>query len=286
MEQALYQRLEVGQLLANYATVSQNKCGFFLCRKGEADILLNSRNFHIESGVLCLYTPYTFIRVVRHTEDIEGELMEGELDAIQPALANISAAERFAIRNHPCIKPDSAQYRRLEQSVGMLNARTALSRQPPTARSARLLHLLTQTLLQALCLEILDIYFNCVPIEELPQDREERILNRFLMSAFRHCGKERSVGFYAGEQHLSPNYLSSVIKEQSGRTAIQWIETFTVLQAQRYLRMTGLSIKEIADRLHFPDQSVFGRYFKKHCGASPTEYRLSHSGPHFVRPAD
>ena len=31
--------------------------------------------------------------------------------------------------------------------------------------------------------------------------------------------------------------------------------------------------QEIAYRLHFPDQSYLGRYFKKHTGESPTEYR-------------
>ena len=133
--------------------------------------------------------------------------------------------------------------------------------------------MLVQVLLQNLCLEALEIYFNCAPVEELPQNREERIFNRFLMSAFRNCAQERSVTFYAKEQHLSPNYLSSVIKAKSGRTAIRWIETFTLLQAQHYLRQTKLSIKEIAYQLHFPDQSVFGRYFKKHCGVSPSDYR-------------
>lgn len=273
MEQLAYQMLDVRQLLANYATVSQNKYGFFLCRKGEADILLNNHSFHIEKGVLCLYTPYTFIRIVRHTEDIEGCLMEGELDTIQPALSNIPATEPFAIRSHPCVKLNATQCQRLEQSAEMLKTRTELLKQATKPRSVRLLRMLVQVLLQNLCLEALEIYFNCAPVEELPQNREERIFNRFLMSAFRNCAQERSVTFYAKEQHLSPNYLSSVIKAKSGRTAIRWIETFTLLQAQHYLRQTKLSIKEIAYQLHFPDQSVFGRYFKKHCGVSPSDYR-------------
>ena len=60
---------------------------------------------------------------------------------------------------------------------------------------------------------------------------------------------------------------------QSERTAIQWIETFTILKAQHYLGSTKLSVKEIAYELNFPDQSVFGRYFKKHLGISPSAYR-------------
>ncbi len=273
MEQTAYQMLDIGQLLANDATVSQNKYGFFLCRKGEADILLDNHSFHIEAGVLCLYTPYTFIRIIRHTDNIEGCLMEGELDTIQSALSNIPAAERFAIRSHPCVKLGTAECQRLEQAVEMLTARTELLRKAEKPRSVRLLHTLVQALLQALCLEVLEIYFNCTTIEELPQNREEKIFNRFLMSVFRNCSEERSVTFYAREQHLSPNYLSTIVKNQSGRTAIQWIETFTLLQAQHYLLQTRLSIKEIAYQLHFPDQSVFGRYFKKHCGVSPTDYR-------------
>ena len=273
MEQTAYQILDIGQLLANDATVSQNKYGFFLCRKGEADILLDNHSFHIEAGVLCLYTPYTFIRIIRHTDNIEGCLMEGELDTIQSALSNIPAAERFAIRSHPCVKLGTAECQRLEQAVEMLTARTELLRKAEKPRSVRLLHTLVQALLQALCLEVLEIYFNCTTIEELPQNREEKIFNRFLMSVFRNCNKERSVTFYAREQHLSPNYLSTIVKNQSGRTAIQWIETFTLLQAQHYLLQTRLSIKEIAYQLHFPDQSVFGRYFKKHGGVSPTDYR-------------
>ena len=273
MEQTAYQMLDIGQLLANDATVSQNKYGFFLCRKGEADILLDNHSFHIEAGVLCLYTPYTFIRIIRHTDNIEGCLMEGELDTIQSALSNIPAAERFAIRSHPCVKLGTAECQRLEQAVEMLTARTELLRKAEKPRSVRLLHTLVQALLQALCLEVLEIHFNCTTIEELPQNREEKIFNRFLMSVFRNCNEERSVTFYAREQYLSPNYLSTIVKNQSGRTAIQWIETFTLLQAQHYLLQTRLSIKEIAYQLHFPDQSVFGRYFKKHCGVSPTDYR-------------
>lgn len=82
-----------------------------------------------------------------------------------------------------------------------------------------------------------------------------------------------SVTFYADAQSLSPNYLSSVVRAKSGRTAIQWIEIITIIHAQHYLVSTKLSIKEVAEKLNFPDQSTFGRYFKKHAGMSPKEYK-------------
>ncbi len=36
---------------------------------------------------------------------------------------------------------------------------------------------------------------------------------------------------------------------------------------------TGLTVQQISDALHFPSQSVFGKFFKKSSGLSPREYR-------------
>ncbi len=273
MENTLYRTLRINQLIANYATTSQNKCGFFLCRQGEGDVLFNNRSYHIERGVLCLYTPYTFIRIVRRSDDLDGYLLEGETDTVQSVLSSIPVMNRLSIRTHPCIRMNPEQCQRFEQAVEMLHSRTELMCRAKKPQSVRLLYQLVQTLLQAFCLEVLEIYFDSVPVEELPQNREEKIFNRFFMSVYRNCLKERSVLFYADEQHLSPNYLSSVVKAKSGRTAIQWIETITMIHAQHYLGSTQLSIKEVAEKMHFPDQSTFGRYFKKHSGVSPSEYR-------------
>ena len=177
MEQEYYQMLDAKQLIANHATVSQNKCGLFLCRKGDADLLLNNRSFHIDTGTLCLYTPYTFIRIVRHSDDIEGYLLECELDILQPALANIPATERFAIRSHPCVKLDDNQCQRIEQTIRILNSRTQLLRQTDNPQSTRLLRLLAKSLQQAFCYEVLEAYFNGVPCVLSPIEQHINISN-------------------------------------------------------------------------------------------------------------
>jgi len=41
------------------------------------------------------------------------------------------------------------------------------------------------------------------------------------------------------------------------------------------LKNSSKSIKEIAEDLHFPNQSFLGKYFKDHVGMSPSEYRRS-----------
>ena len=56
-------------------------------------------------------------------------------------------------------------------------------------------------------------------------------------------------------------------------SAKEFIDRSVLLEIKMLLQSTDLSVQEIAYRLHFPDQSYLGRYFKKHTGESPTEYR-------------
>ena len=73
--------------------------------------------------------------------------------------------------------------------------------------------------------------------------------------------------------HTSPYYLSTIIKEETGKTALQWINLFTINFSKHYLVDTDMSVKEIAATLNFPDPSTFGRYFKHYMGCTPGEYR-------------
>jgi len=72
---------------------------------------------------------------------------------------------------------------------------------------------------------------------------------------------------------LSPKYVSRMIKEYSGRKAIDWICEYVVAEACIMLQHTDLTVQEIAYRLNFPTQSAFGKYFKEGMGMSPKRYR-------------
>lgn len=85
--------------------------------------------------------------------------------------------------------------------------------------------------------------------------------------------KHRTVDWYAAQLCISPKYLSAICKNNSGRTAIEWI-TDNVLEDIRYhLRQTDLSIKQISDKLGFSNPSFFGKYVKEHLGVTPVRYR-------------
>ena len=56
-------------------------------------------------------------------------------------------------------------------------------------------------------------------------------------------------------------------------TAKSIIDKHVILEIKVLLKSTNLSVQEISNQLCFPDQSFFGRYFKKHTGLSPLQYR-------------
>ena len=93
------------------------------------------------------------------------------------------------------------------------------------------------------------------------------------LSAQSSANTEREVRTYAEQLLVTPKYLSTVCKEKSGRTAMNWITESTVANIKYYLLQTDLSVKEIAFKLDFPDVSFFCKYVKKHLGQAPIEYR-------------
>lgn len=129
----------------------------------------------------------------------------------------------------------------------------------------------------AICLSVCEAYFSNNPVAAVSQDRDDAIFNQFLISVYEHCHRERTVQFYANEQHLSPYYFSTIIRGKSGKSALQWIENVTMTYARQYLNDSAMSIKQIAEHLNFPDQSTFGRYFKHREGCSPSEYRINNN---------
>lgn len=108
-------------------------------------------------------------------------------------------------------------------------------------------------------------------LPELPN--KEEIISKFIFLLDSHCKEEHSVVFYANQLCITPEYLSKVLKMFSGKTVTKWINEALMREAQIYMRNRNMSVQQIADALNFSDQSAFGKFFKKHSGASPAEYR-------------
>ena len=85
--------------------------------------------------------------------------------------------------------------------------------------------------------------------------------------------KHRTVEAYANDLYISPKYLTTICKKNSGKTANEWITEHVLEDIRYYLKQTDLSMKQICDQLGFPNPSFFGKYVKDHFGMTPLEFR-------------
>ena len=106
-----------------------------------------------------------------------------------------------------------------------------------------------------------------------PLSSAGRLTERFRQLLVRHILARRSVSDYADLLAVTPNHLNKCVKEAVGKPASALIADMLVLEAKVLLHQTDLPISEIAFRLRFDDLSYFGRFFKKHTGLNPTDYR-------------
>ena len=101
------------------------------------------------------------------------------------------------------------------------------------------------------------------------------LMQRFLHELHIHYKTEHKVLFYADRLHVTPDYLSTLVRGISGITASEWINKFMLLKAKIMLKSTKMTIQQVSQELNFPSQTFFGKYFKRLTGVSPKEYRRS-----------
>ena len=84
-----------------------------------------------------------------------------------------------------------------------------------------------------------------------------------------------TVHFVAEKLNLSANYLSDMLRVQTGKTTQQYIQTRLIEKAKELLSTTELSVSEIAYQLGFEHPQSFHRLFKNLTTFSPLEFRAS-----------
>lgn len=130
-----------------------------------------------------------------------------------------------------------------------------------------------QNMIESLFYMICSMLYKRNPVSDVKHSRSEEHFEQFLHMLSKYRKRERSVAFYADKLNITPKYLSTVIKDVSGKSAAQWIDECVIFEAKTLLKFSNMSIQEVAYDLNFSTQSFFGKYFKQHTGLSPKEYK-------------
>lgn len=106
-----------------------------------------------------------------------------------------------------------------------------------------------------------------------PVSTTRQLFNRFCRLLVENCYSQHDVRFYADKLCITPYYLSKITFKTLGISPKELIDRQIVMEMKHLLVSTDLSAKEIANRFHFDSTSYMGRYFRRHTGMTPTEFR-------------
>ncbi len=241
-----------------------NKAVIIVCYSGSCRVNINLEEYEIESPMLITLMPGHIIEPIERSANFaiySIALSKRFLDII-----NIPGWQQryLSMYNHPTTKLDGEQLTTTRIFFSILR-RAALN----TANPFRLQ--VIENLIRA-------FYYGGLSSAETPSTTttyKNSIVERFLSLVHEHYRTERMIGFYADRMCLTPKYLSKIVKEHTGRSAGDWIESHVILDARAMLQGSDMTIQQIAMSLNFPNQSFFGKYFKRATGVSPKQYRRS-----------
>ncbi|SFU52617.1 AraC-type DNA-binding protein [Pustulibacterium marinum] len=130
-------------------------------------------------------------------------------------------------------------------------------------------YILIKTILKVVLLELIKFQRAGFINYELNQKRVYSFLN--LME--QHYKTHQNATYYANRLNISEKRLNQILKEKLGKTAKQIIQQRLLTEIKRMLQTDELTVKEIAFQLHFQSLSNFTRFFKRHAGITPSDYK-------------
>jgi AraC-like DNA-binding protein len=128
-------------------------------------------------------------------------------------------------------------------------------------------------MLLLICEDLLHHENMTVQEDDTSTRHDKELFNRFLTFISKRKQKRQQVAFYADLLNITPKYLSAVCKRVSDKSPSRWITESVMQDCYILLKESELSVKEISNRLGFPNSSFFGQYFREEAGMTPLEYR-------------
>ena len=119
----------------------------------------------------------------------------------------------------------------------------------------------------------IDNYFKKIEKPHSVTLREDELTTSFFKLVQDHFKEEHNVQFYADKLCISRKYLTKVINKTVLKSPRDIIHQVLAVEARLLLKNPNLNVSEVALQLRFSDQASFSKFFKKHTGRSPLEYR-------------
>lgn len=253
----------------NAAQVSMN--AFVICTQGRVQGRMNGQKMELEKNQVAVFPPNIMIADVMVSPDFDMKAMfltNRILHSFLREKMNLWNEVVYIQRQH-IVEMNDDDILFYSYFYDML--KLAIDKGQDNPYRTDIIQSLLRSAILALCgtLKMRLAATENVPNGSVTSSHFQRFLDLLNKTKVKH----RSVDSYAAELCISPKYLSVICKKKSGKTANEWITEHVLDDIRFYLKQTDYSIKQVCDRLGFPNPSFFGKYVKQHFGTTPMQFR-------------
>ena len=242
---------------------------YTLVHEGWLELLYNDRMLTLQKGDLLIYSPGVQVRIINGSKNYHSVcLMIDEQAALEiPGVRSVihTAYQPIAEFGRPIIHLEEEQAAHFWQH--MLEIIRYLR------SNHRYLHEALRTLFAQFVLDLMDAMAQNIGPGHMSERTTELFIS-FMQLLNQHFVEHHDIGFYADRLHITTIHLSRIVRQVTGRTVMDYINQMLLMEASWLLQTSDLSIAAISERLHFSDQSSFGRFFTRMKGVSPKAYRM------------
>lgn len=226
-------------------------------------------------------TPHCYVDTVGCLDSVE--MVDASADADGYVLLTTERFVKHVFRNRFPFEPEYLEYQR-RNHVTLIEARAAMMLADAFGSLERTIYdcdnihrdALITCRSAALFMEISNHFARLVCPGQWQACVSNRKLHIFkslmeLLKSNARC--HHSVEFYASKLCITPQYLGRVVFELTGKLASATVSSAVVAEIKYLLADSSLSMKDIVAAMSFSYQAVFTKFFKRHTGLTPKQYR-------------
>lgn len=249
------------------STVTPDRAAFMLVKTGKATIEIDYTPYVLEGNNLLLLTPASHVKWLERSPDFSMACVSFSEKIAEEVTAGFEPTFLFFQKEYPVapVTDDDATF--LDHQIRGIHHVMVHSKGEHQM-------MIVKNMIQCFYLELYDrSKENFARRVTKNINSQELLFMQFLTLVHKHAATERDLPFYASQLCITTRYLSTIVRNQTGRTAKDFIDSHCLQVIKKQLRSSNDSLQSIAIKLKFPDQSFFSRYFKKLTGITPTEFR-------------
>lgn len=252
-------------------------CGVqILCVHGNGVISTGAQCFHLQEMSEIIFWDGSIMQLLHSSDDFQVRMVLYPKRVFLQAAVSLDTTFFNYMREFPLYNHGQEKDAQSWEKVNLwLDMAKMLFTQPAGLFKERLELNFLQSMLMWIFSTIPDTYVSVAR----SYTRKQLLFHRFMHLIHEHALREHQVGFYADRLCISSRYLNEITVEYSkGKTPKELIDEQLTVEIKVQLNKLDLSVEEAAGICCFPDSSYLSRFFKKHTGITPKEFRNREKG--------